>query len=232
MNPLIEIQHIQKVYPKNIIAIPHIHLSIPQGRIVGFVGATKSGKSTLLQIIAGIVAPTHGNILINGNTLSVSEKKLISFSSQQLYLNRNMTVSEWTDSFSLLFDDFRAETALQLFHIFQIDISRKISSLPLELRVKTQLILTFSRNVPIYLLDEPLSCVSPELRNAILKTMLPYRPAESTVIVSTTHPFGMEEYIQDIVLLKNGCVFFTDAIDHISSHSGKSLNELYSEVLV
>ena len=180
--------------------------------------------------MAGIIAPTHGDILINGNTLSIAEKNLISFSSQQLCLNKNMTVSEWTDSFSLLFDDFRAETALQLFHIFQIDISRKINSLPLELREKAQLILTLSRNVPIYLLDEPLSSVSPELRNAILKTMLPYCSAESTVIVSTAHPFGMEEYIQDIVLLKKGCVIVADAIDHISSQSGKSLNELYKEV--
>ena len=80
-------------------ALSHINLDIEEGHIIGLLGPNGSGKSTLAKIIAGILTPTSGRILLDGEDiteLSITEraKKGISFAFQQPVRFKGLTVKD------------------------------------------------------------------------------------------------------------------------------------------
>ncbi len=62
--------------PYEIQALKNINLSIPEGVITGLIGHTGSGKSTLVQMLNGLLTPTEGHVLIDGRDIWSNPKKI------------------------------------------------------------------------------------------------------------------------------------------------------------
>lgn len=81
--PYIEIKNLRKIYrigSEKVIALNHIDLSIEKGEICCILGTSGSGKSTFLNMLAGLEKPTKGEILIGGTDIAkLSEKELAKF---------------------------------------------------------------------------------------------------------------------------------------------------------
>ena len=65
----ITVDHIGKKFGRSITALDDVSFSIPGG-IFGLIGRNGAGKTTLMRILATIYTPTHGNILVNGESVS------------------------------------------------------------------------------------------------------------------------------------------------------------------
>lgn len=88
----IELKSISFTYPgKTEAAIKDVNLKIPALKTIGLVGASGSGKSTILDIVLGLVAPNEGKVLIDGNELKFHNKVMwqnaLGYVSQQIYLS-------------------------------------------------------------------------------------------------------------------------------------------------
>lgn len=70
MNNLVEIVNLTKKYGTNV-AVNHLTVSLPKGKIIGLLGPNGSGKTTLIKILNGLLTPTEGTILIDGIGISV-----------------------------------------------------------------------------------------------------------------------------------------------------------------
>ena len=71
--PLIRIDHVEKVYRRDQIEVPvllGINLDIPESEYVALMGPSGSGKTTLLNLIAGIDSPTRGKIVVGGRDIA------------------------------------------------------------------------------------------------------------------------------------------------------------------
>ena len=67
MNNLVEIVNLTKKYGTNV-AVNHLTVSLPKGKIIGLLGPNGSGKTTLIKMLNGLLTPTEGTILIDGKT--------------------------------------------------------------------------------------------------------------------------------------------------------------------
>ena len=71
--PILEAKNLTYTYsigsPFEKTAIDHIDLQIEQGEFVGIIGHTGSGKSTLMQMMNGLLKPTDGTVLLNGKDI-------------------------------------------------------------------------------------------------------------------------------------------------------------------
>ena len=78
MTPIIRVDHLRHVYsaetPFEKVAIDDIDLDIPAGQFVGIIGHTGSGKSTFIQHLNGLLAPTSGTVFFDGQDIHRSKE--------------------------------------------------------------------------------------------------------------------------------------------------------------
>ena len=70
MSTILECKNLSKKYGRKL-ALDGINLSLNSGRIIGLLGPNGSGKTTLIKLINGLLAPTKGELFINGNAPGV-----------------------------------------------------------------------------------------------------------------------------------------------------------------
>jgi len=76
--PLVTVRHLSKTY-RGRPALRDLSLSLPAGRIVGLMGANGCGKTTLLKILAGVLADYEGQVRVAGHAPGPQSKALVSF---------------------------------------------------------------------------------------------------------------------------------------------------------
>jgi putative ABC transport system ATP-binding protein len=105
MKPLIEVKNVRKIYrmgEEKVVALDDVSLSIEKGEIICLIGASGSGKSTFLNMVAGLEKPTRGEILIGGvpvhklneERVTLFRQKNIGFIFQSFHLLAMLTALE------------------------------------------------------------------------------------------------------------------------------------------
>ena len=78
MEALAEIRGLTKEFG-NHLAVNNMNLIIPRGKIIGLLGPNGSGKSTLIKMMNGLLTPTAGTVLINGQEPGVATKERVAY---------------------------------------------------------------------------------------------------------------------------------------------------------
>lgn len=74
MNNLVEIVNLTKKYGANV-AVNNLTVSLPKGKIIGLLGPNGSGKTTLIKMLNGLLTPTEGTIMIDGNYVGPGDEE-------------------------------------------------------------------------------------------------------------------------------------------------------------
>lgn len=82
----IEIKSLSKNYKSHKV-IENMNVTFPGGKIIGILGPNGSGKSTLIKMLAGVLQPNTGQILIDGEPVGVKSKAMVSYLPERTYLN-------------------------------------------------------------------------------------------------------------------------------------------------
>ena len=231
MSNLVEIKELGKCYGKKKV-MNNLSLSLESGRIVGILGPNGSGKSTLIKMMAGVLKPTSGQIIINGYPVGVNTKKIVSYLPERTYLNPSMKVKEAVDYFADFYEDFSKQKALDMLEKFGINEQDKIKSLSKGTREKVQIVLVMSREAKLYLLDEPMGGVDPAARDYILRTIISNYNEDATVVITTHLISDIENVLDEVVFIKQGEVYLKESVDDISTKYNKSVEALFREVFV
>lgn len=227
--PIISFMNLEKSFGKKK-AIDDITLSIPSGRIIGLLGPNGSGKSTLFKLMNGLLEPTSGQVLIDGQAPSIASKKIISYLPERTYLNDWMKVGDMLRFFGDFYEDFDLTKAKEMLKVLHLDEKHPLKTLSKGNKEKVQLILVMSRKSRICLLDEPIGGVDPAARDFILSTILSNYQEDSTMIISTHLISDIEKVFDDVILLNEGKIYDYDSVDNMREKSGKSVDELFREV--
>lgn len=220
-----------KAYRKGTDVLHNLNLEIPSGKIIGLLGPNGCGKSTLVKIIAGILQPSSGTVMVNGEPLGERSCAAISYLPERTYFNSWMRVDELVKYFSEFYADFDAARAYELFSDLGIDPKAQLKSLSKGTKEKVQLILVMSRRAQLYLLDEPIAGVDPAAREYILSTIVSNYNPDATVIITTHLITDVEPILDDYIFLSfGGVVLSSGSVEQARMDSGKSLDELFREV--
>ena len=228
MAAILECRQLKKNYG-SFTALNGIDLALPQGKIVGLLGPNGSGKTTLIKLACGLLAPTSGEILINGMKPGVETKKIVAYLPERNYLSDSMTVTEMVHFMADFYSDLDQDKAYDMLAHLNIDPKKKFKALSKGNREKVQLILVMSRQAKLYLLDEPIGGVDPASRDYILDTIIKNYNKEATVVLSTHLIADIEPVLDEYVFIRNGDILGYNSAKEVHDR-GETVDSLFREV--
>ena len=169
---ILECRDLTKSYKKGKNVLNNFNIQIPAGKIIGLLGPNGCGKSTLIKLIAGLLQPNYGEILVDGMPVSEKTNAIISYLPERTYFESGMKVDELISFFADFYSDFDISRAYELMKALDIDTKARLKTLSKGTKEKVQLILVMSRQAKLYLLDEPIAGVDPAAREYILSTIV------------------------------------------------------------
>jgi len=228
MESVLECKNLTKKYITKT-ALKGIDLSVPKGAIVGLLGPNGSGKTTLLKLAAGLLKPSSGEISVCGLKPGAESKLLAAYQPDRVYLNDWMTVNDLVQMMADFYPNFNKDKAFEMLKNLKIEAGDKLKSLSKGTKEKVQLILTMSREVPLYMLDEPIGGVDPAARDYILNTIISNYSENATVIISTHLISDIESVLNYVLFLKEGNIIRQGDVDDIREEKGMSIDQLFRE---
>ena len=229
MAPIVQCMGLTKNYGRKI-ALNQIYLNLERGKIIGLLGPNGSGKTTLIKIMNGLLKPTAGEILINGQRPGVDTKYRISYLPERTYLHPGMKVMEIVEYFRDFYPDFQVDRAYDMLARLQIQPYERLKNLSKGTKEKVQLILVMSRDADLYVLDEPIAGVDPASRDYILHTIVGNYNRNATILLSTHLISDVENILDEVVFIRQGNIVLQAGAEQIRRNEGKSVDRFFREV--
>ena len=227
--PILECADLSKRFG-SVQALDNVNFTIEPGRVVGLLGPNGSGKTTLLKLANGLLTPTGGEILIDGDAPGKVTRSVVSYLPDKPYLADWMKVRQLLDFFEDFYDDFDRDRAMEMLLRLNIGEDMRIKEMSKGTREKTQLILVMSRQAKLYLLDEPIGGVDPATRDYILDTIIRNYNPDAAVVISTHLIADVEQVLDDVIFIDKGRIVLQSSVDDIREERGMSVDQYFREV--
>lgn len=250
MAPIIQIQNITKEFKvlnrreglkgslkdlfsrdyKIVRAVDNVSMSIEQGEIVGYLGPNGAGKSTTIKMMTGVLEPTSGEILVNGQVPYRNRAK----NAQEIGVVFGQRTQLWwalplIESLKLLRDIYQIsskdyEEMLSLYRSL-VDIEellhKPVRQMSLGQRTLSDILAAFLHNPKIVFLDEPTIGLDVSMKAKIRTLIHALNQKKKTTVILTTHDMGdVDALCRRIVIIDKGKMLYDNDIEHLKQFFG------------
>lgn len=204
---ILSIKDVCKQYGDHV-ALQHVSLEIPKGKIFGLLGPNGAGKTSLIRIITQITGPDSGRVYFDGEPLKLIHADQIGYLPEERGLYKKMKVGEQLLYLAQLKGMSKQEALGKLKDWFiRLDIkdwwNKPVNDLSKGMQQKTQFIATVVHEPKLLILDEPFSGFDPINANMLKDEILAIKDRGTTVLFSTHRMESVEELCDDIALINH-----------------------------
>jgi phosphonate transport system ATP-binding protein len=243
-NNVFELKDISKVYERKI-ALSSLSLAIKKGEIVALIGPSGAGKTTLLNILANIIKPDTGEVLIDGvpskeyTTVKQLAKKIGVIRQQfdlvaQLTVIHNVLAGRLVDwgffksLLSLIFPQQKELAANALERVGLLDkIYEKTSNLSGGEQQRVAMARLLVQKPEVILADEPVSSLDPARSEDILSMLTSLAKEENQTLITVLHSVEYaRKYFNRIIGMREGRVYFDLPCDKVTDEILADLYDL------
>ena len=234
---IIEVKNVTKTFGEKV-ALDHVSLEIPEGKIFGLLGPNGAGKSTLIRIINRITIASEGEVLFQGHPITEADVARIGYLPEERGLYRKMKVGDQAMYLAQLKGMSARDAAVELkkwFVRFEIQDwwNKKVEELSKGMAQKVQFITTVVHKPSLMILDEPFSGFDPVNAELIRKEILRLKDEGATIILSTHNMESVEALCENIALINKGKLVVCGGTDDIRRQHGEDNAEIeYTDTLM
>ena len=215
---------------KYVKAVDDVSLTVESGEIIGYLGPNGAGKSTTIKMMTGVLEPSSGEILVNGNipykdrTKNAENIGVVFGQRSQLWWNLPLI-----ESFKLLRDIYMVEEKdyqdmLDLYATlvdFEPILHKPVRQMSLGQRTLSDILAAFLHNPAIVFLDEPTIGLDVSMKAKIRELILGLNEKNGTTVILTTHDMGdVDALCKRIVIIDEGKKIYDNDIDHLKNYFG------------
>ncbi len=231
---LIEIRDVCKSFGEKV-ALDHVSIDVPQGKIYGLLGPNGAGKTTAIRIVNRITIPTSGEVFFDGRRITDADVARIGYLPEERGLYRKMEVGDQALYLAQLKGMTVRDATRELKEWFvrfgiQDWWKKKVEELSKGMAQKVQFITTVVHKPSLMILDEPFSGFDPVNAELIRSEILRLRDEGATIILSTHNMESVEELCDEITLINRSRVVISGGVDEIRHRYGEDNVEIvYTE---
>ena len=204
-----DLDHVYSANGQNTMALKGIDFEVPAGRFVSIVGPSGCGKSSLLMMLAGLLTPTSGEILIGGTPMPKPDPTRVGVVFQDASLFPWLTARKNVE-FPLFLrgvdKSTRRDKAMEALAL--VDLDGFADSLPNELSGGMKQRVSIARGLvqdpPILLMDEPFAALDEQTRISMGDELLRIWERTRKTIVFVTHGLSEAIYLSDQIVVLSG----------------------------
>lgn len=211
-------------------AVDNISMSISQGEIVGYLGPNGAGKSTTIKMMTGVLEPTSGEILVNGNVPYRDRAK----NAQDIGVVFGQRSQLWwalplVESFKLLKDIYQISddsyNSIMKLYKSLVDIEpllhKPVRQMSLGQRTLSDILAAFLHDPKIVFLDEPTIGLDVSMKSRIRALIHALNKEKNTTVILTTHDMGdVDALCHRIVIIDKGKMLYDNDIGHLKGFFG------------
>jgi len=229
----VEVEGLTRVFDE-FVAVDHIDLRVPSGRVFGFLGPNGAGKSTTIKMLCGILRPSAGRARVGGFDVARDPERVkasIGYMSQKFSLYEDLTVEENLRFFAGIYGvrgprlTARIAWALEMAGL-EGRGATLTSALAGGWRQRLALGCAVLHEPPILFLDEPTSGVDPASRRRFWD-MIGDLAAQGITVFVTTHFMDEAEHCDELALIYGGRIVASGSPSHLKhEHVSQALLEV------
>ena len=220
MTLALEAQSVVKQYPAGggtVTAVDRVSFSLQPGEFVALVGPSGSGKTTMLAMLAALLRPTSGSILIDGQELSKMSqrertrfrRRKIGFTFQSNNLVSYLTALENVDLMLRLNGEYDAAGKRRARELLELlGLEDRMNALPRQLSGGQQQRVAIARSLinrpTLVLADEPTASLDTERAFQVVETLANLVHEQRHAGIMVTHDLRMVEYADRIIHMLDG----------------------------
>ena len=232
----IEIVNLNKKY-KNFNAVNNLNFKIRKGCVVGLLGPNGCGKTTTLGMILGLIKPTSGSVIINGNDIENEKNRInilekINFISPYIELPKKLTVNENLVVYGKMYSVKNLEKKISSL-VNDLNLNnlkdRKTGELSSGQKNRVSLAKSLINDPEILLLDEPTASLDPDTGDYIRGYIQKFAERNNTTILLASHNMDeVKRLCSEIMMMKNGKIIDQGSCESlINKHGRKNLEETF-----
>lgn len=200
--------------------------TLEPGVIAGVLGPNGAGKSTLLKLLAGVLRPDGGEVLLSGAPVRRRDRPRIAYMADHTLFAPDMKTGQAMDYYAHLFPNFDRRRAEEIC----CPMDARIGELSKGEAEQFDLSLLLGRDAEVYLLDEPLGGVDPVARAAILRRVMERVDGRRSVVMATHLVHDIEPVLDEVLFLNAGKVIAQGSAEGLREKFGHSVEEHYMAV--
>ena len=234
MKNLVEVKKIKKNYGKNE-AVKGISFNIKEDEILGLLGPNGSGKTTTIGMLLGLLKPTSGEILINGQKLEGNRIEIleqINFISPYIELPKKLTVKQNLTVYGKLYKINNINERIE-FLSEKLRLGGLLNNITGELssgqKNRVSLAKALINEPKVLLLDEPTASLDPEVGDFVRSFLEDYKKEKKISILLASHNMNeVTRLCKSILMMKDGIIIDKGNPEElINKHGRKNLEEVF-----
>ena len=234
MSHPLEVIDLEKKY-NNKIAVKNISFKVNQDEIIGILGPNGCGKTTTIGMILGLLKPSKGKILINGEEIERKRVDLLdqlNFISPYIELPKKLTVYQNLKVYGKLYDVKNLNEQIEILSN-QLRLENILHRITGELssgqKNRVSLAKSIINNPKVLLLDEPTASLDPETGDYVRSFLEKYQKEKKASIVLASHNMSeVERLCSSVLMMNNGSIIDNGSPNElIKKHGRKNMEEVF-----
>lgn len=207
----IETRGLTRAYGR-LVAVQDLNLSIPKGSLYGLIGPNGAGKTTTLRMLAGLLEPTSGEIVVNGQPINqnlFNLRRQIGYMPDFFGVYDDLLVWEYLDFFARCYDLPTRRRKVIIDELLElVDLAEKkdayVHTLSRGMRQRLCLAHAMVHDPQVLLLDEPASGLDPRARVEMRELLRELGAMGKTVVLSSHILSELAELCDSIGIIEKG----------------------------
>ena len=206
------------------VILDNMNFKLEKGKILGIVGPSGVGKTSLLNALVGLYSGDSGRITLDDEVIydNAEVKKYIAYVPDESPSFNFVKVSDILKYYNSILENFSEERFHKLNKLFKIPLNKRFLTLSKGMKARVNIMIALSISPKLIVLDEPTSGLDPILKEKLFKVLIREVIDNNLMVVISSHQLvDLEKICDDIIMIDDAKIAYQSSLENMKKNIKK-----------